>query len=223
MIRDLTDDGRTILLLELTRRLIAYSSPTKYIKTLEPEPSYEEAKKSYNEEFRNYQPHHDYPKNSPPKKIQKPLNKPEPVKKKPLKREDLEVPEPKLPPQYSHLEPNPKKIDLDLGKLNPLLNDPAVKTIEVQGPEKKVRVRGDMGDMPTEIVLNESEISDNIQTIADKSNMPIEIGSNKIELGKFDIRINNPKEGDQQITINKSLPGKNRPIKSNKQRLMPPK
>lgn len=65
----------------------------------------------------------------------------------------LNIPEPRLPPEFQYLQPTPVRTEIDLEKLNPLINDLAVQTIECEGPDKPVIVTGMMGRKPSNVVL----------------------------------------------------------------------
>ncbi len=123
--------------------------------------------------------------------ISKPLRReitPKVIPRPPLKiRPDyvLRIPEPKLPPEFQYLRPVPGERQVDLGKLNPLIKDPAVKTIECNGPEKRIVVIGSMGVKPTNIILNREEIDEIIDKFSEVSKIPIDFGIYKVVIGKL--------------------------------------
>jgi ribosomal protein S18 len=73
----------------------------------------------------------------------------------------LFIPEPTLPKHLEYLKPTAasptENREIDLGKINPLLKDPAVKIIE-GSPDERVRVMGTMGTRVTDIFLSKEEI-----------------------------------------------------------------
>ena len=97
----------------------------------------------------------------------------------------LTIPEPKLPAHLQYLKPVPRKIEIDLEKLNPLIKDPAVKVIECNGPFEHIIVRGSMGVKPTNIVLTEEEINRTIRKFSAISKIPIHEGVYRVVTGRF--------------------------------------
>ena len=97
----------------------------------------------------------------------------------------LTIPEPRLPPHLQYLKPVPKNIEIDLEKLNPLMKDPAVKTIECNGPNEHIFVKGTMGTKPTSIILSNEEINSIIKTFSDISKIPSHIGVYRVVAGRL--------------------------------------
>ena len=97
----------------------------------------------------------------------------------------LRVPEPKLPQEFQYLRPTPTRKEIDLEKLNPYVNDPGVKEIECEGPNRPVVVSGIMGRLPTETMLNNSEVEDIIERFAKASKIPVDIGIYKVVVGNL--------------------------------------
>lgn len=69
---------------------------------------------------------------------------------------------------------------LDLGKLNPYLNDSHVQSIESEGPNEKVYVNGSMGRKPTKVVLSKEEIDSVIDTFSKSAKIPKTEGLYKV-------------------------------------------
>ncbi len=120
----------------------------------------------------------------------------EPVRLKPQRKEIsegiqkfeypvLRIPEPKLPAEFEYLKPVPTRKEIDLNKLNPLVNDPQVREIECEGANKPIVVYGTMGRMPTEIIFSASEIENIIDIFASSSKIPVEIGVYKVVVGNL--------------------------------------
>ncbi len=97
----------------------------------------------------------------------------------------LVIPEPKLPPHLQYLKPVPRKIEIDLERLNPLIKDPAVKIIECNGPDEHIFVRGTMGVKPTNTVLGKEEINSIITKFAQMSNIPPHEGVYRVVVGRL--------------------------------------
>jgi hypothetical protein len=97
----------------------------------------------------------------------------------------LRIPEPKLPAEFEYLKPIPTTKEIDLDKLNPLVNDPQVREIECEAPNKPIIVYGSMGRMPTEIILSNNEIEDMIERFSAASKIPVDIGVYKVVVGNL--------------------------------------
>ena len=97
----------------------------------------------------------------------------------------LRIPEPKLPAEFEYLKPIPTTREIDLDKLNPLVNDPQVREIECEAPNKPIVVYGGMGRMPTEIFLSNNEIEDIIERFSAASKIPIDTGVYKVVVGNL--------------------------------------
>jgi hypothetical protein len=97
----------------------------------------------------------------------------------------LRIPEYPLPPTVSYLRPTPTNIQIDLGRLNPLVQDPAVSSIECNGTEEPVMVKGNMGAKTTSITLNKDEINNILQKFSEESKIPIHEGVFKIVVGRL--------------------------------------
>ena len=97
----------------------------------------------------------------------------------------LIIPEYPLPQTVQYLRPYPTNIQVDIGKLNILVNDQNVRTIECNGPEEPIVVRGSMGAKNTNIILNEEEVNDVLRKFSDASRIPISEGIFKIIVGKL--------------------------------------
>jgi len=93
----------------------------------------------------------------------------------PISNKILFIPEPTLPKHLEYLKPTAtaltENIEIDLGKLNPLLKDPAVRIIE-GSPDERVRVMGTMGTRVTDIFLSKEEIESVINKFSEISKIP---------------------------------------------------
>jgi len=116
-----------------------------------------------------------------PRLIRRPLLK----RHIPLVRRGLHIIEPQLPPNLQYLQPIPTNSDLDLGKLNSLIRDPAVKIIECDGEDEKIIVRGDMGIKPTVIILSKDEIEEIIEKFSVTTKIPTHEGVFKVVAGRL--------------------------------------
>ncbi|MEM3116585.1 MAG: hypothetical protein QXD63_01470 [Candidatus Pacearchaeota archaeon] len=97
----------------------------------------------------------------------------------------MRIPEIKLPETLTHLRPVPTSQYIDLGKLNPLINDPIVKKIECDGPNEKIIVEGLMGRKYTKITLTKEEINEIIEKFSEASKIPIIEGIFRVVFGKI--------------------------------------
>ena len=96
----------------------------------------------------------------------------------------LKIPEPRLPPRFQYLRPVPTNVQIDLGKLNPLIKDPVVDSIDCNGPDEKILVRTPK-IKKTNIILNKEEIDEIIQRFAQTAKIPIQEGIFKVAVGRL--------------------------------------
>ena len=96
----------------------------------------------------------------------------------------LKIPELKLPPRFQYLKPTPTEMQMDLGKLNPLIKDPAVKSIECNGPDEKISVITTTTKI-TSVVLSKEEINEIIQKFSGLSKIPVDEGVFRAAVGKL--------------------------------------
>lgn len=99
----------------------------------------------------------------------------------------ISVQEPRLPETVSYIKPVANNKSINLGKLNPLVRDPLVKTIETEGPNQPVFVTGMMGHKPTKIKLNQEEIQSTIKRFSEEAKIPLEDGFFKAAVGNLAI------------------------------------
>ena len=93
--------------------------------------------------------------------------------------------EPMLPETVGNLRPIPTSQQIYLEKLDVLIRDPLVKTIECNGSGEKIVVTGLMGRKNTEIVLNSNDIDGIITKFSGASRIPISEGLFKVVFGKL--------------------------------------
>lgn len=97
----------------------------------------------------------------------------------------LRIPELMLPPTVQHIRPIPTRREMDLGRLNPLIRDPLVRTIECNGPNEKIVVGGTMGRKNTGIILSKEEIDQTIKKFSEEAKIPIDEGLFKVAIGRL--------------------------------------
>jgi len=103
------------------------------------------------------------------------------IQQKPI----LRIPEPTLSPALRYLTPTPTNQQIDLEKLNPLIQDPLIQTIECEGKDQQIIVKGNIGTKKTNIILNEKEIKDIIKRFSEVAKIPIQEGIFKVVVGKL--------------------------------------
>ncbi|MCH8945451.1 MAG: hypothetical protein IIA85_00840 [Nanoarchaeota archaeon] len=103
----------------------------------------------------------------------------------PIRRPVLFIPKPKLPQRFNYLRPVPTNLEIDLGKLNSLINDPLVKNIECNGPGQNIVITGTMGRKKTNIFLSKEEINEIIKKISETTKIPIHEGIFRAVAGKL--------------------------------------
>lgn len=101
------------------------------------------------------------------------------------KRENLIIPEHRLPTTFQDLRPVPTKVEIDLGKLNPLIKDFMVREMQCNGPDKNIIVKGAMGTKKSNVILNKEEIEMVLDTFSKTARIPISGGVTKIVVGNL--------------------------------------
>jgi len=175
MLENLPEELQTLILLQFTEKLVIGTSPTIFLKEMnKPKTKSEKFKATVKSKIPNLVEKIPQPRTFAPPQMAPPPS--------------IRVPEMRLPPQFAYLRPNATTaVKLDLGKLNPLLDDPAISVIESNGPNQYTIVRGRMGTKPTQIVLTKEEIDQILQTFSKKSKIPIGEGVTKIVLGNLSL------------------------------------
>ncbi|MBU1252451.1 MAG: hypothetical protein KJ905_03910 [Nanoarchaeota archaeon] len=102
---------------------------------------------------------------------------------------ELIIPEPNLPWTVKDIRPFPSmnQEELRLGKIDALIKDPLVKTIECNGPNEKVIVTGAMGRKRTGITLEDEEIDYIIQRFSSATKIPVSEGIFRVVFGKLSL------------------------------------
>ena len=95
------------------------------------------------------------------------------------------IPEYPLPPTVQNIKPIPTNIQIELGKLNPLIQDQNVRSIECNGPEENIIVRGNIGTKTTRIILSKEDIDQIINAFSESARIPISEGVFKIVVGRL--------------------------------------
>jgi hypothetical protein len=97
------------------------------------------------------------------------------------------IPPQRLPAHLEYLKPLPAPVvEIDLYKLNPLIQDPAVKSI-IGNPDERVSVVVPAGTKITKIVLSKEDIDRIINIFSEKSKIPITEGIYKVVVGNLTI------------------------------------
>ena len=166
----------SLFLIEFTKELIRNSNKGIFIE-LEEKAKYEKQEKEKQEK--------DLEKKST-KIIHKQIPQNYLIKNKPLimKKRILTIPKTQLPQHLRYLRPTPSRINIDLKKINPLIKDPRVKSIECKGPNEKIIVKVPF-EKTTGISLTEEEIKEIIQTFSQRAKIPIQEGVFKVALGRL--------------------------------------
>jgi len=97
----------------------------------------------------------------------------------------LKIPAPRLPARLQYLRPIPTNIKIDLGRLNFLINNPLVKSIECGGSDQNIIVNGTKGTKKTNIILSKKEIDEIIMKFSQSSKIPIQEGVFKVAVGRL--------------------------------------
>ena len=192
MLENSSVELKTFVLLEFTKRLIISKNPMEFLikreKLSKTEEFAEKIKQKIPEQFeleiieRPKTFSEEIQRSRPPTRVARQILTQRPIQNAPI----LRIPETRLPPQFAYLRPYATtEVELDLGKLNPLLADPAINVIESNSPDQAVIVRGTMGTKPTNIILSKDEMDGIIQTFSKKTKIPTGEGAVKIALGRY--------------------------------------
>lgn len=96
----------------------------------------------------------------------------------------LIIPEPRLPPQFQYLRPTPTNQQIDLGKLNPFIQDNHVISIECYGANQTIMVR-----VPelrkTGINFSQDEINQVLNKFSEATKIPFHDGVFKVAFGRL--------------------------------------
>ena len=103
----------------------------------------------------------------------------------PFKKIGLSIPDSKFPVHIQYIKPVPVNKDIELGKLNPLINDRLVNLIECYGPGENIIVQGGMGIKKTGIILDKEEIDNIIQRFSRETKIPVQEGIFKVVAGRL--------------------------------------
>lgn len=96
----------------------------------------------------------------------------------------LTIPDSKLPQQFQYLQPTPSNQQIDLGKLNPFIQDNHVIAIECYGANQTIMVR--VPDLrKTGINFNQEEINQMIQKFSEATKIPFQDGVFKVAFGRL--------------------------------------
>ena len=198
MLEKTSKEFRTFFFLQFTAELIRNSNQVEFIslKDTEEEKSKEkEIKKQVHEKLKEDK--ENVKTILTPEKINE-LNKPAlkrkfpplpkqalPVKK--ITLQTLRTPE-RLPPRLQYIQPIPIERQIDLGKLNPLIQDPFVQIIECGGTEQKMSIKGATGQLKTtNITLSEEEIKQVVEKFSKESKIPYGEGVFRVVVGKLNL------------------------------------
>jgi hypothetical protein len=220
MIEQTDNNFRALFLIKFTQELIKHSRGEVFVL----DTALKEEKKEFKEkikqtiekpklekEFKDL----NYSIASQEKKIGKNLQPPRiqrlKIRPRPPLSPFMKVPQVRLPPRLRYLRPIPKKVEIDLGKLNPLIKDFAVRTIQCNGPDEKIIVEGGMGRKATEVVLSKDEIDEVINNFSKKAKIPVDEGIVRIFVGNLNLlaitsEVVSPKFLIKKISFREQMP-----------------
>lgn len=129
-------------------------------------------------------------------------------------RRALFIPEPVLPERLQYLKPIPTHKEIDLGEINPLVQDPIVNVIECDGSGKSIVVNGTMGTKETGVILTEEEINEIINKFSQETKIPLHEGLFKAVIGQLMISAIYSESGGSKFIIKKmpNIPQRSPPM-----------
>jgi hypothetical protein len=202
MLKQTSNGLKTLFLLEFTRRLIRHSGNGEVIelkKILDKNKRAEEIKqiprpnirraiipsRTINNQKTKQKKFLPSIMSSKEKPLQKKFQIQKPQIKRNLVHAPLRIPKTNLPQRLQYLKPKATDKKVDLGKLNPLIEDNRIKILECNGQNKKIIVKGAMGIKNTDILLTKEEIDKIIKNVSEASKIPVEEGIFKVVFGKL--------------------------------------
>ena len=181
-----SEEFKQFFLLAFTKELIKNSMPEEFAKlAVEKEVKKEEIKEKAKEIVKEYEKPL---RISPVKQLKaitetgfKPLPRPFEAARPPRR---LVIPQPRLPERLRYIKPAPSIIQIELGKLDPLIKDPAVQTIECNGPDENIVVKVPQ-ERKTNITLTKEEIDEVINKFSEISKIPVSEGIYRVAVGRL--------------------------------------
>ena len=171
MLQKTSNDFRKFFLLEFTKELIKHSEKADL---LELEFILKENKLKKQEKIK---------KIINTKKLSQEI--PEIIFKKNISiQKTLKIPEPRLPRWLQYMKPTATSKKINLDKLNSLINDPKIISIECNGTDKKVIVKTPQTNL-TNINLSKKEIKNIIEKFSQESKIPVSQGVFKVVVGNL--------------------------------------
>jgi len=134
------------------------------------------------------------------------------LQKRPMQRPQLRIPvlrmpRAKLPLQFQYLRPIATGKEIDLGELNPFINDPGIREIEIQGPDQNIYIDGKMGRQATDLTLDKNKIDEAINRFSQASKIPTFEGVFKVVVGNLIFSAVISKEQGSRFLIRKMSEG----------------
>lgn len=136
-------------------------------------------------ELRNIPPMPQIPRSNVVQKMLGPSRVQQTVAPMPVARRPLSIPNYPLPPTVSYLKPIPVQSQIDLGKLNSVIQDPGVSSIECQGENIPLTTKGSAGKRKTNVSLTKEEISQIFETFSIEARIPLHEGVFKAAVGQL--------------------------------------
>ncbi len=97
----------------------------------------------------------------------------------------LVIPIQKFPERLAYIQPMPAPgMQINLGKLNSLMQDPSVQVIECHGPDKEIIIRAQT-ERKTSIKLTKEEIDEIIRNISETAKIPVIEGVFRVAVGRI--------------------------------------
>jgi hypothetical protein len=120
------------------------------------------------------------------------------------KKRTLRIPELRLPEHLSYLRPTPSNEKyIELVKIDSLIKDFNVRTLECLGVDKPIIVSGRMGVKTTNISLSEEDINSIINKFSSESMIPLEEGIFRAVVGRLEISAIISHSTENKFMINK--------------------
>jgi hypothetical protein len=184
---------RTLFLLKITKELMKNSKVEEFFElnnVLK-----KSIKKSKKINIKSKQFFKDNAPNIPSMMYQQPKYKPQQIQyqqpmqqfqqNRPQIRPQQPIPEHQLPENLRYIQPTPTNMQIDLGKLNMLIQNPNIFSIECNGPDESLIIKESGITKPTNMALSKEEINQVLKKFSEITHVPLEEGVTKMVAGRL--------------------------------------
>jgi len=119
----------------------------------------------------------------------------------------LVIPISRFPTRLAYIQPMPAPgMNIDMGKLNALMQDPVVQVIECHGPDKEIVIRAPT-ERKTNVILEKDEIENIVKNFSETAKIPITEGVFRVAVGRLIFTAIISEVVGTKFIIKKMIPG----------------